>query len=91
MEDVNWLKIPLYKLYYLNNVNEFIALSEEDLNRLRKEYTDEEIQRLSAALAWASKNPDYDFSSLLPNLRHKNHDIHAYLCKVYESFKVGGG
>lgn len=90
MEEINWLKIPLYKLYYLNNINDFSGLSDEDLKLLSKEYTDEEIQHMSAALAWASKNPDYDFSSLLPNLRHKNSDIHVYLCKVYESFKGGG-
>ena len=81
-------KNPLYKLYYLDDVSNFPGLSHEDLKLLRTEYSEEEIEHILASLAWAGKKPEYDFASLLPNLRHKNPDIYMYVRKVYESLIV---
>lgn len=88
VEETKWLKIPLYKLYYLDDASNFLGLNNADLELLRTQYSEEEIEHILASLAWAGKNPEYDFASLLPNLRHKNPDIYMYLRKVYESLVV---
>ena len=85
MENIDYIKIPLYKLYYLENVKDFPGLDSANVEMFRKEYSDEEIKGILSSLAWASKNPSHDFSSMLPNLRHSNEDIYNYFCKVYQS------
>ena len=90
MENIDYLKIPLYKLYYLKNVNDFRGFDSNDLEALRKEYSNEEITGILNSLAWASKNPSYDFSSMLPNLGHNNEDIYIYICKAYQSLNIEG-
>lgn len=39
MENIGFLKIPLYKLYYLENVNDFQGFDSDDLGELRNEYS----------------------------------------------------
>lgn len=53
-----------------------------------RQNSEQEIEHILASLAWAEKTPDYNFSSLLPNLRHENPDIYMYLHKVYESLVI---
>ena len=79
---INFLKIPLYKLYYINDVEAFIGLTERDLDSLRNEYTESELVEIIHSVQWAIQNQNYDFSSLLPNLNHSNEDIYKYLCKL---------
>jgi len=83
---INFLKIPLYKLYHINDVEAFIGLTERDLDSLRNEYTESELVEIIHSVQWAIQNQNYDFSSLLPNLNHSNEDIYKYLCKLECSF-----
>jgi hypothetical protein len=82
---INYLRIPLYKLYYLDDIDTFTGLTEKDINSLKTEYTVEELSEIIKSVNWAVKNKEYDFASLLPNLNRSNEDIYKYLCKLERS------
>lgn len=88
MENLNFLKIPLYKLYYIKSVDDFPGLGSDDLASLKSEYTPDELESIVSSLEWASRNPNFEFTSLLPKLGHSNADIYRYLCKVYQSLSA---
>jgi hypothetical protein len=81
----NLLRIPLHKLYHIENVDTFYGLTEKDISSLRSEYTDEELSNIIKSVHWAVQNREYDFSSLLPNLNHSNEDIYKYLSRLEQS------
>lgn len=83
--NTNFLRIPLHKLYHIENVDTFDGLTEEDISSLRCEYTDEELSEIIKSVRWAVQNREYDFSSLLPNLNHSNEDIYKYLSRLEQS------
>ena len=85
MENTTCLKIPLYKLYYIDKVSDFAGFTRDDVDALKAEYNAQEIKCILTSLAWAAKNPTFDFTSLLPNLPHTNKDIYIYLCKAHET------
>lgn len=91
MDNLNFLKIPLYKLYYIKSVDDFRGLDNDDLTALRDEYSTDELKSIMNSLEWASRNPDFDFSSLLPKLGHSNTDIYRYLCTVHQSLNATSG
>ncbi|MFZ6876338.1 hypothetical protein ACO0LF_30135 [Undibacterium sp. Di27W] len=86
--NINFLKIPINKLYFIDDVADFAGLSVEDLTLLQEEYDEEELKGIFEALEWATKNPKYDFLSLLPNLPHSNKDIYLFLCKIERSLNT---
>ncbi len=83
--NINFLRIPLYKLNYIDNVNDFSGLTVQDLESLKSEYDKSELKSIVESVNWATKNPDYDFLSLLPDLRHTNEEIYNYLCRLENS------
>ena len=83
--NMNFLKIPLHKLYYVDDVREFLGLTAQDLESLKSEYDESELKGIIESVRWATHNPNYDFLSLLPNLQHSNEDIYKYLCKLESS------
>lgn len=82
---IDFLRIPLHKLYYIDNVDTFTGLTEKDISSLKNEYTVEELSLIIRSVHWAIQNEDYDFSSLLPNLKYSNEDIYKYLSKLEQS------
>ncbi len=80
-----YLRIPLHKLFYIDDVEEFAGLTQEEINNLRSEYSDSELQAIVRSVKWAIENRGYDFSSLLPNMRISNEEIYNYLCKLDNS------
>jgi len=78
------LRIPLYKLYYVDNIENFVGLNKDELDGFRKDYSQQEIKDIINALKWAVENPGFDFQSLLPNLPQKNELIYKYLCRLYD-------
>ncbi|MBC3917322.1 hypothetical protein H8L32_07535 [Undibacterium sp. CY18W] len=70
-----------------NDVSDFAGLSIDAIALLPEEYSEEELSGIFEALRWATKNPGYDFRSLLPDLRHSNGDIYQYLCKIEVSLE----
>lgn len=82
-----FLKIPLHKLYYIHDIEQFSGLSKKEIDAMRNEYDESELLQISESVSWAVENKDYDFSSLLPNLSQSNEEIYTYLCKLQSSLK----
>jgi len=78
----NFLRIPLHKLYYIDNVSDFSGFTKKDIESLKSEYDESELIGIVESVRWATQNQNYDFSSLLPNLKHSNDEIFQYLCKL---------
>ena len=83
-ELIKVLRVPLYKLYYVDNIENFVGLNKVELDSLRRDCSQERIKEIINSLKWAVENPAFDFQSLLPNLPQKNELIYKYLCRLYE-------
>ncbi|MFW5443933.1 MAG: hypothetical protein ACKE51_06480 [Methylococcaceae bacterium] len=83
-----FLMIPLYKLYYIDNINDFSGFTKEDLKCLKIEYDESVLIGIVRSVRWATQHPDYDFSSLLPDLKQSNDEIFKYLCDLDSSLKT---
>ena len=83
--ELNFLKIPLYKLCYIKDIDAFTGLTDEELDSLRSEYTESELAEIVRSVQWAVQNENYNFISLLPKLSYSNDEIYKYLCKLERS------
>jgi hypothetical protein len=81
---LNFIKIPLYKLNYVNSIEE-IKLDNDFLQGFKDEYDREERQSIFEQLDWAVKNPSFDFSSLVESQRFNNKEIYEYV-KILHTF-----
>lgn len=86
--NINFLKIPLNKLYFIDEISNFTGLSEEDLTSLKEEYSEEELSGIIESVRWATKNPSYDFSVLLQNSQYSNELIYQFLCRLEKSLTL---
>jgi len=80
--NINYLKIPIANLYDLDDLNDFKGFKKSGLEYFIGGYEKSEIDGIIEALKWAVENPNYDFLSLLPGLKHTNEEIYEYLCKL---------
>jgi hypothetical protein len=78
MANINFLRIPLYKLYYIDNVYDYV-IDDQFIKAYSKAYSEQERGSILEALEWASVNADYDFKSLLPDIKFTNEEIYFYL------------
>lgn len=85
MVDINFLRIPLYKLHYIDDLEHFSKLNREEMEALGSEYTEDEVVAIKDAIAWAVNNPNHNFSSMLPGIGYNNTEIYNYLCKLHSS------
>jgi len=79
------LRVPMYALSRMNDIEAFVCLAPEQLGRLSVDYTPREVSDLVDALQFARDNPTYDFLALQPELPFSNAQIHRYLCAVLRS------
>lgn len=83
---INRLRIPLYKLYYVSSIDS-IEYDDDFITTFRELYEQHEIDSIGKSLKWAKANINYDFKELLPNMRFNNKEIYQYLLKLYEFMK----
>ncbi len=83
--NLNFLRIPMSLLYDLDDVEGFIGLSNNQVERLTQEYTAEELSGIRQALAYASQHPEHDFKSMLPDVPQSNREIAEVLKRIYLS------
>jgi hypothetical protein len=76
--DITILQIPLYKLYYVEDCTQPVVIEPQIGQLIRKDYDQPTIDNIIDSLVWATRNPDYDYRSLLPNIRHSNEQILQY-------------
>ncbi len=88
--NINYLRIPLYKLFYIKNLSDFSGLTNEEIESAKKEYDHTDIRGIVEVVKWATNHPDYDFLSLAPWLditTYSNEEIYQYCCKINDSFE----
>jgi hypothetical protein len=78
------LRIPLYKLFYIDDLQNFYGFSLEELKQFHIDYTKDEREHIITALEWAVNNPKFDFRSLLPGLQQPNESIYRYICILHK-------
>lgn len=86
MIDIKFLRIPLYRLYGIRNVRTE-KLFNDSWEKFEATYSLEERTNIINVIDWAVHNPGYDFSSLLPDLKHSNEDILFYLNQLHDFFQ----
>lgn len=87
MSNKDYLRITLHKLYYVDDLGSFSGLTAEEFASMRDEYDPDEIKSIIESVGWARENPDFDFSSLLPDLNYSNDEIYEYFCKLDKYFQ----
>lgn len=80
---LTFIKIPLYKLNYVSNIDE-IKLDQNFLNQFCNEYETDERKNIFEQLDWAVKNPDYDFNSLVTSDKFTDKEIYGYIQKLHK-------
>lgn len=85
------LRVPLNKLLYTHpeDMAHFEGLTEDEINSISKEYSQEEIRMIGRAVISACEVQDVAFLELLPELkqRHYTHEqVAAYLLKIKPAF-----
>lgn len=83
--NLNFLRIPMNLLYDLDDVEGFVGLSSDQIERLSQEYTVEELNSIRQSLAYASQHPELDFKSILPDVPQSNAEIAEVLKRIYLS------
>lgn len=83
--NTSYLRIPMSMLYDIGDIEKFSGLDKENVEQLPKEYSNEELAGIFAALSFAKKNPDFDFKGLLPDISYSNHQIYDFLKKIHAS------
>jgi len=86
--NTNFLRIPLYKLNYIDDLPSFSGLTGDELKSFDNEYDETEKVDIKAAVKWATENESFDFLSLVPDLKYTNKDIYEFLCKINNSFNA---
>ncbi len=84
----NALMIPLYGLFYIDDVTAFDGLTEETLDKWKALYSEDEMNGIYDGVRWAIAHPDHDFYSILSGLRHSNEDIYLFFCKLGKSMGI---
>ncbi len=84
------LRIPLYSLYYVKNIDDADWLDEDEILVFQKVYSQQTIKNITIALKWGTENASFNFRSLLPSMPQKNKDIYKYVCKVYKVLSIVG-
>jgi hypothetical protein len=79
IQHFEYLKYPLYKLYYIDNIEKFNGFTESEVERIKETYAGETLEGIIAALKWAYEKPDIDLTKVLPELPHTNEQIHRYV------------
>jgi len=87
MTNINFLRIPLYKLKYDDALESINGLTKDELLCLKKGYTKQEIASIKKALKWAKENPKHDFQSMLSNIKYNNKEIYDYLMLILTQIK----
>ncbi len=77
--DINYLRIPIGYLYDIDDLNNFPGFKKSGLEHFLSGYEKSEINGIIEALEWAAENPNYDFTSMLPGIKHSNKDIYEYM------------
>lgn len=86
---LQYLRIPLYKLFYSNRAK-LMTLDIETAEAVSNDYHIDEVRLIIKSLRWAVQQPNFPFDSLLPGLAYSNQDIYLYLVRVLKHLQKMG-
>ena len=81
------LQYPLYKLYYIDCINEFHGLTAFEVASFKETYSSDLQEDIRLALEWAQQDESIDLTQVLPGIRCSNQEIHEYVRKVAKSLE----
>ena len=81
--NINFLRIPLYLLVKYQDSDTMVEDVVDDMASLKPHYSSVEWNNILTSLQWATKNADYHYQQLLPELRLANKTIFNALQTVY--------
>ena len=84
MTDINYLRIPLYRLLYEKDASNLGSISANESKRIMSSYSEQEIKNIKEAITWAEQNSNHDFKSMLPNMNLNNKDLYTYLSYIFK-------
>ncbi len=83
---LSFIRIPLYKLHYVNTIDE-IEFNEKFAENFRAEYNLDKRKQINIQLEWCLQNPDFDFVGLSSTKeRFSNKEIYSYLVKLSDFY-----
>lgn len=74
---ISELRVPLYKLYYLDSLDGF-EFCPDEAQRAVDQYGAAHVARMVQALEWATRTDGIDWAEVLPNLPHDDAAIRVY-------------
>lgn len=80
------LELPLHYLFYIDDFESYDGLDDRAFDYLAEKYP-KAIESVRAAVAWAAKNPDYDYNSLWSDYPFDNDQIYFYLRRYHETLE----
>ncbi len=78
--------LPLHYLFYIDDYDSYDGLDDHGFDYLRQKYP-HMISSVRASVAWAAKNPDYDYQSLQSDYPYTNKQIYFYLRRFHETLE----
>lgn len=76
----------MHYLFYIQDYDSYDGLDDHGLKYLHEKYP-HMISSVRASVAWAAKNPEYDYRSLLTDYPYNNEQIYFYLRRFHETLE----
>lgn len=87
-ELIRWgLNLPLHYLYSIKDFEAYDGLDDHGFDYLMTKYGRHMMQSVRASVAWAAKNPDYDYQALWDDYPYQNGEIYFYLRRFHETLE----
>ena len=87
MDNPDILRIPLYKLFYIDDLESFSGLTAEETAAMHRGYTAEVIDEIVAAMRWSVEDTDVDLTRLSHGLSYSNDQLRRFLRRMLESIE----
>jgi hypothetical protein len=83
-----FLRIPLYLIAHVDDLDAFTGLTRAQQQRLPEEYTPQEIHQMLEAMRIADADPEFDLVPFAPTPGFTNAQLHVFLKKVLKTIPV---
>jgi hypothetical protein len=81
------LEVPLHYLFYIKDYESYDGLDDHGFDYLMKKYGRHMMQSVRASVAWAAKNPDYDYRALVGRYPYENDEIYFFMRRFHETLE----
>lgn len=86
---IRWgLSLPLHYLYYIKDFEGYDGLDDRGFDYLMDKYGRHMMQSVRASVAWAAKNPEYEFNALLDDYPYTKEETYFYMRRFHETLEA---